>query len=320
METENIGEEISGQYSAQDNASAILRYFRRCGWLSEREIGRSGDNIAAVNIYCRQLIGAIEKIFQRDANGAITNRIFSIYEVLRSALEKDSVRAIRPYTNVFEENTLEAVAAILRQHYDLPCADNELPDEILQRFAIYKEQPRLCLKGQIILTIAGKEIDVGLFADGIEFAAEEISRIEKIKLLAEALTTVENKTSYQRLKSTATAYFYLGGFMSRGQRDFLKQIFRDNPDARYYHFGDIDAGGLYIYEHLCAATGIPFAMYKMSAAELADARNQKCLLPLTPRDRQRLAALRDKEKFRVLADYMLEHNVKLEQEIISLGE
>lgn len=220
----------------------------------------------------------------------------------------------------FEENTLEAVAAILRQRYDQPCAEEELNDEILQRFAIYKEQPRLCLKGAIILTIAGREVNVGLFANGIEFAAEESGRIEKIKLAAGALTTVENKTSYQRLQAAGTAYFYLGGFMSRGQRDFLKKIYRDNPHARYYHFGDIDAGGLFIYEHLRRATGVPFAMYKMSAAELADARNQSCLLPLTQHDRERLASLRGNPEFRELVDYMLEHNVKLEQEIVSLGQ
>lgn len=151
LETENIGEEISGQYSAQDNASAIIRYFRRCGWLSEREIGRSGDNIAAVNIYCRQLVGAIEKIFQRDANGAITNRIFSIYEVLRAALEKDSVRAVRPYTNVLEplseyaadlKNELlvlkDSIRTIMRLVMKLSDANSFgqflLKDELLKRF------------------------------------------------------------------------------------------------------------------------------------------------------------------------------------------
>ena len=220
----------------------------------------------------------------------------------------------------FEENTLEAVAAILRQSYAQPCAEGELNDEILQRFAIYKEQPTLCLKGPIVLTIGGREVDVGLFADGIAFAAAELACIEKIALRAGAFMTVENKTSYQRLQAADTAYFYLGGFMSRGQRDFLKKIFADNPDAIYYHFGDIDAGGLFIYEHLRRATGIPFTMYKMSARELADARNQSCLLPLTRRDRERLASLRENPEFRELAAYMLEHNVKLEQEIISLEQ
>jgi len=100
IETENIGEEVGSGKSPQENASAILRYFRMCGWITPQEIGRSGDNIASVSAYCRKLIDAIHKIFDRDANGAITNHIFSMYEILKSSFGKDSARAIRPYQNV----------------------------------------------------------------------------------------------------------------------------------------------------------------------------------------------------------------------------
>lgn len=100
IETENIGEEIGSGKSPQENASAILRCFRICGWITPQEIGRSGDNIASVSAYCRKLIDAIHKIFDRDANGAITNHIFSMYENLKASFGKDSVRAIRPYQNI----------------------------------------------------------------------------------------------------------------------------------------------------------------------------------------------------------------------------
>lgn len=100
IETENIGEEISSQRSSPENAAVILRYFRSCGWITPKEIGRSGDNIASVSSYCRKLVDALHKIFDRDASGAITNHIFSMYEILKSSLEKDSARAIRPYSNV----------------------------------------------------------------------------------------------------------------------------------------------------------------------------------------------------------------------------
>lgn len=100
IETENIGEEISSQRSSPENASVILRYFRSCGWITPKEIGRTGDNIASVSSYCRKLVDALHKIFDRDASGAITNHIFSMYEILKSSLEKDSARAIRPYSNI----------------------------------------------------------------------------------------------------------------------------------------------------------------------------------------------------------------------------
>ena len=100
IETENIGEEIADGKTPQENASAILRYFRACGWITPQEIGRSGDNIASVSAYCRKLIDAVHKIFDKDVNGAITNHIFSMYEILKSSSGKDSGRAIRPYQNI----------------------------------------------------------------------------------------------------------------------------------------------------------------------------------------------------------------------------
>lgn len=284
-------------------------------------IARYDNATPALTVECAKLRQALDKrIIPKDLP-----RLEDIFKALlfvekneRKLYLREASMLIYGSSKYFEENALDAVATILRQAYGLPCAETELHDEILQRFAIYKEQPTICLKGPVVLTLAGREVDVGLFADGLEFAAAEISRIEKITLAADALTTVENKTSYRRLDAADAAYFYLGGFMSRGQRDFLQKIYRDNPRARYYHFGDIDAGGLFIYEHLRRATGVPFAMYRMSTTELADARNRSCLLPLTARDRERLTSLRGNPDFRMLVEYMLEHNVKLEQEIISL--
>lgn len=100
IETENIGEEVSSGRTPQENASSILRYFRACGWITPQEIGRSGDNIASVSAYCRKLVDAIHKIFDMDSNSAITNHIFSIYEILKSSFGKESARAIRPYSNI----------------------------------------------------------------------------------------------------------------------------------------------------------------------------------------------------------------------------
>ena len=103
IETEQIGEKediITNSRTPQENASAILRYFRNCGWITPKEVGRSGDNIASVSAYCRKLVDAVHKIFDPDANSAITNHIFSMYEILNSAFAKDSGRAVRPYSSI----------------------------------------------------------------------------------------------------------------------------------------------------------------------------------------------------------------------------
>lgn len=96
----NADETISSKKSEAENASAVLRYFRHCGWISERELGRNGDNIASVMPYCRKVIDAIERIFNRDNRAVLTNHIFSIYDTLYSAFRTDHGRTIRPYSNI----------------------------------------------------------------------------------------------------------------------------------------------------------------------------------------------------------------------------
>ena len=103
IETEQLGEKgeiIANSRTPQENAAAILRYFRSCGWITPKEVGRTGDNIASVTAYCRKLVEALHKIFDTDTNGAITNHIFSMYEILSSSFTKDSGRAVRPYSSI----------------------------------------------------------------------------------------------------------------------------------------------------------------------------------------------------------------------------
>ena len=151
IETENIGDEVSSGRTPQENASSILRYFRICGWITPQEIGRSGDNIASVSAYCRKLVDAIHKIFDADASGAITNHIFSMYEILKSSLEKDNIRTIQPYTSILQplienecdlKNELlilkDSVQEIMRSVTKMSDANSLgqflLRDELLKRF------------------------------------------------------------------------------------------------------------------------------------------------------------------------------------------
>lgn len=216
----------------------------------------------------------------------------------------------------FEENTLENVCRILREHQNQPCGEDELQDEILEEYHIVREKQKLCIKGDFSVKVSGKILDFGVFGDGIEFFSDELNRIEKIEIRAREFMTVENRTAYFRCKRPKTVYFYLGGYVSRFQREFLKKIFQDNKELCFRHFGDIDAGGFYIYEHLCRMTGIPFGMYKMSVEELQNPLFQSCLQKLTANDRRRLESLAQTKQFREVAEYMLKQNVKLEQEIV----
>ena len=130
--------------------------------------------------------------------------------------------------------------------------------------------------------------------------------------------TIENKTSFQRMVDEKCSYLYLGGYANRHQITFLKKVMTDNTGLEYLHFGDIDAGGFLIHQNLCETTGIPFRLYCMGVPELLDKRYVNARKPLTQTDTLRLKSLAGKEAYEAVVTYMLTHNCKLEQEIISL--
>lgn len=220
----------------------------------------------------------------------------------------------------FEDHTLESVCLLLRSYENMPCTEGELPDEILVKYYVIPEKQKICLKGDITLLIAGKPLELGALKDGIEFFTEDLESLDQVVIHTPEFRTVENKTAYYRCRNKSVSFFYLGGYATRFQRNFLKKVYQDNPRARYQHFGDLDAGGFYIHENLCKVTGIPFGLHRMSAEELQDERFRSCLQPLSDRDRSRLKSLTGRELYREAAAYMLEHDVKLEQEIISYYE
>ena len=97
----NIVEEVETEDSGTElQASGILSLFRECGWLLPREIGRNGEYVVNVSIDCRRFMDFLRKMTEKSGEGMMSNRIFSMYEIIKSAFEEDSVRRERPYTNI----------------------------------------------------------------------------------------------------------------------------------------------------------------------------------------------------------------------------
>lgn len=286
----------------------------------EAVIARYGGCSPAADYECAKLQASLDKnTVPKNYEQAedILKALVFIEQNRKPLYLREASMLIYGSSKYLEDNTLDAVCRLIRDVKGRPCEEDELLDEILGEYQIVREKQRICLKGHITVVKAGKELELGVLCSGVEFYADELTKIEKIVVHDRRLISVENKTSYMRCSEADTAYFYLGGYANRFQRDFLKKVYEDNPGLEYLHFGDIDAGGFYIHENLCRITGIPFGLYRMSVEELRDLRFQTCLLTLSGNDRRRLKALRVCRLYRDVVQYMLEHDVKLEQEIVS---
>lgn len=97
----NVAEDIeSDENGTELHAAGILSLFRECGWLLPREIGRNGEYVVNISVDCRRFMDFLRKMTEKTGEGMMSNRIFSMYEIVKSAFEEDSVRRERPYSNI----------------------------------------------------------------------------------------------------------------------------------------------------------------------------------------------------------------------------
>lgn len=99
-DTDMTEAETVDESGIQLQAAGVLVLFRECGWLLPREIGRNGEYVVNVSTNCRRFMDFLRKMTEKTGEGMMSNRIFSMYEIMKSAFEEDSIRRERPYTNI----------------------------------------------------------------------------------------------------------------------------------------------------------------------------------------------------------------------------
>lgn len=187
--------------------------------------------------------------------------------------------------------------------------------ELLAEYGIYRTPNYVYFKGDIRISVDGEIVDLFPLKQGIGISGEDLPDIRFSDLgRIKKVITIENLTSFFRYGEEHSLVIYLGGYHNRIRRALLKMIYETIPDAKYYHFGDIDAGGFSILLDLRKKTGIPFLGYHMDLDTLKRYMQYgKCL---TESDRKRLEKMGKEEEFCEIIGFMLKENIKLEQECI----
>jgi hypothetical protein len=192
--------------------------------------------------------------------------------------------------------------------------DNEA--YILSNYNIVKNSTYALIKGDLNFRLNEQVIQLRML--GFEYSLSDamIKQMELLQSDFKKLITVENLTSFYQLSETDAVIVFLSGFHNHTKQMLLKKIYEKYNVTECYHFGDIDVGGFMIYNNLVSSTNIPFKPYRMGVEELKSCPHPK---QLTNNDRQRLLKLRNNNDYTIFydtIDYMLEHNIKLEQEMI----
>lgn len=223
------------------------------------------------------------------------------------------------------ESLVTKAQALMYQYGDF-----QEKDAVLEECGIVKTPTYVCIKGNGKITLGSQIIDLSQLKGDVALSTASLKELTGIEILGSRVITIENLTSFHDYNDLDDFVIYLGGFHNTTKRKFLMYLYEHAMDKKYFHFGDIDAGGFYIYEHLKNKTGIPFRTLYMSIEVLQKYSLQ--IKELKQNDRKRIESLMKKlddkykiscmnqvgDDYRNVLRYMLENNCKLEQEAVKI--
>ena len=279
---------------------------------------------AVSDMFCRDQLAKVEVGRKPDYELDVCDKLLRILEFIctnkEEILERELSMMILDGSKEFEDHYRTRVCKVLSKYLDFSELLEGIDDTrerqkiILEEFQIYTNPSYIYLKGNIEIQLEnGQCIRIG--DAPIALSSELIQKMNAIRVGADKVVTVEHLTSFHRLKDEKCAYLFLAGYHNSAKQAFLKQVYKENPEKQWFHFGDLDPDGFYILKHLRKGTGIDFMPLYMGVSELETYSGYGRELSET--DKVKTRNLLKKGFYAEVMQYMLEHDCKLEQEIIS---
>lgn len=329
-------------YEAQIDANASR--------IRSSDVPDSTNTSPIIDAFCREQLDRIaagkNSTYELDEAATILRLLRQILGNRSDILERELSISVFGDSKTFEKSWRSRICRILEKYGDfgnlLEGIDNRREREIvlLEEFGIYANPSYIYVKGRGKITFADGKVCETAADRPIALSSAAVRDIDCFEIADRTIMTVENLTSFNRVSQPGTFFLFLSGYHNTLKQRLLLKIYRDNfceDDAMmssaaagnsaaaasassliFLHFGDIDPDGFLILRHLREETGIDFRPYRMGIDELKKYR--KYCKPLEQNDVTKAKNLLETGQFEEEMRYMLNHNVKLEQEIISWME
>lgn len=242
-------------------------------------------------------------------------------------LERELSVAVLGDSKKWEKQFRSRVCSLLKKYGDYDTllwgvsAEEDQEDKremeriLLAEHHVYSNPSYVYFKGNAeILFDSGQKMCVDRSMT-IAFSTETVNQLKMIRILDQSVMTIENLTSFNRMREENTFLVFLSGYHNSVKQQLIRKIFDANPGLTWQHFGDIDPDGFYIVENLRRGTGIDFIPVYMDMGVLQKYKDYT--KPLTENDIRKAKALIHHERYHDIMEYMLDTGGKLEQEIVS---
>lgn len=289
-------------------------------WLScyyEEELGKLAKGECSQTMRTQMEDGQLYRCLNELLHLAepVEKPIFSA-RVFREAVDKKE--GITP-SKLFHQKYETRVLGIIKKYS--PYYEEEMrDDEALAAHGILSYAQTLEWKGALTYRLdTGAEIATGENSYGTMINARTLEHASVKDLPGiRRILVIENKANYEKLEYRADElYIFCHGFFSPKEIRFLKGIREAaGREVEYYHWGDMDYGGIRIFQFNKARVFPELKSYRMDRRAYEKALADGAGIPLKEEKRQKLETL-EAGGLKELKDCILEYGLEIEQELLA---
>ena len=289
---------IIQEYSEKTECAWLKEYYKRL--LEQVNEGKLNQETADENIF--RILNEIVRL-EED----IWIRIFSA-KVLNSS-------------KLFEKNYINKICTIIKSYSDndikeyLDYMDNQ---QILEHFHLHSYAQTMSWKGPLRLCINEQNDAIPPLITGNIVNTQTLSVMKPVSLYsASRIVTIENKATYESMAYDSDAlYIFIHGFPSRKETKVLKAIHSIAPDIPAYHWGDMDYGGIRIYQFIKGNIFPNLKPMNMDKENYDRAVLDGLGYPITQEKRKKLELINEPD-LEELKGCILSKGLEIEQEMLS---
>ena len=232
---------------------------------------------------------------------------------------KQSESKITP-TKRFEKIYQSAVLSVLKQYSPL-YEEGMSDEELLTAHGILTYAQTLEFKGAVSYRIDdGPAISTAAQIYGTMFNKQTLENAVPISIVGiRQIMTIENKANYEKMQFRPdTLYIFCHGFFSPPERKFLSRVVAlAGTNTEYFHWGDMDYGGIRIFKFLQKNLFPRLKPWKMDVTDYKMALQMGASISLETDKRERFEQM-DAGVLTPLKEAILKNGKEIEQELLLL--
>ncbi len=219
-------------------------------------------------------------------------------------------------SKIFEKTIKRRLCSILRKSY----GDEYEDDHLFEMLGLYKNYDEVLVKGELSYLLEEQLVDVSVCINGTSINSDDIKMMRNLKSSADRIITIENKAVYHQYRKKAPdneLVIYLGGFFGKYPKELLLKLTSSLSEVKFYHWGDIDLGGVSIYAYMKVILGERLSHLNMDVSTIERYKKYAQKIEQTYLEKLvRFRSLNPDFELDETVKYLVENEIRLEQEAI----